>query len=115
MNALLSFSIVLSLTLLTSFLLTRYLHSHLKRLLLDLCKTQEQMQFWADFSSILLVGFPILIALNFHPDATTLEESFFEILARTSGNLTGYPVMLIGIVLILSFFTLLAPKPKAAE
>lgn len=112
MNIFLSFAIELGLTILACVSVTFYLRPHLKRVLLDLCKTEERAQFWMVFSSILLIGLPLIIALGFHPEAASSEAAVFEIIGRLSGNLTGYLFALVGIGTIVSFFALVAPRPK---
>lgn len=113
MNTYLSYTIEIGLTLLACLLLTAYLRPHLKRVLVDLCKTEERAQFWTAFSNILLIGLPLIIALGFQPEAGTLEEAIFEIVGRLSGNLAGYLFALVGIGFIVSFFALVAPRQKA--
>jgi hypothetical protein len=114
-NPLLYYTIVLSLTLLTSVLLTGYLQPHLYRILLGLCKTKIRMGFWVAFTNILLIGLPLLIALNFQPKASRLEQSFFEILGRLGGNLVGYLVMLIGIGVVVTAIAIFAPQIRDGE
>jgi hypothetical protein len=113
MNIYLSFSIEFGLTILACVLLTSYLRPHLKRVLVDLCKTEERAQFWGAFSNILLIGLPLVITLGFRPEARTFEAAVFEIAGRLSGNLAGYLFGLVGIGIIVSFFALVAPRPKA--
>jgi hypothetical protein len=110
MNTLLAFTIEIGLTVLSCALITGYLRPHLKRVLLDLCKTEDRAQFWTAFSNILLIGAPLIIALGFRPEASTFEATAFEIIGRLSGNLAGYLSALIGIGIIVSFFALVAPR-----
>jgi len=113
MNIYLSFAIELGLTILVCVSVTVYLRPHLKRVLLDLCKTEERAQFWMTFSNILLIGLPSIIALGFQPEPVPFEISIFEIIGRLSGNLAGYLFALVGIGIIVSFFALVAPRSKA--
>jgi len=113
MNTLLAFTIEIALTVLAFVLITSYLRPHLKRVLLDLCKTEDRAQFWTAFSNILLIGVPLIIALGFRPEANALEATVFEIIGRLSGNLAGYLFALIGIGIIVSIFALVAPKPTS--
>jgi hypothetical protein len=110
MNTLLAFTIEIGLTVLAFALITGYLRPHLKRVLLDLCKTQDRAQFWTAFSNILLIGTPLIIALGFRPEAGSFEVTVFEIIGRLSGNLAGYLFALVGIGIIVSFFALVAPR-----
>ena len=91
------------------------LRPYLRKILIDLCGTEERAQFWTIFSSILLVGFPLLIALTFQPQGATAEELFFEIARRLSGNLLGFMFTLVGVGLIVSFFALTAPRSGREE
>jgi SNF family Na+-dependent transporter len=113
MNTYLSFSIVFGLTILACVSITSYLRPYLKHVLLDLCKTEERAQFWLAFSNIFLIGLPLIIALGFQPKAVAPEAAIFEIIGRLSGNLAGYLFALVGIGIIVSFFALVAPRPKA--
>ena len=110
MNPFLALSIEVSLTILACVLITRYLRPHLKRILIDLCRTEDRMQFWVTFSNILLIGLPLIIALGFHTEAATLEEAIFEIIGRLSGSLAGYLFALVGIGIFVSIFALVAPR-----
>lgn len=112
MNTFISFAIEFSLTLLASILLTSYLRPHLKRVLLDLCQTDERAQFWMSFTNILLIGLPSIVALGFKPEAMTTEEAVFEIIGRLGGNMAGYLFALVGIGFIVTFFALVAPRQK---
>ena len=113
MNPFLALSIEVSLTILVCALITRYLRPYLKRVLIDLCRTEERMQFWTAFSNILLIGLPLIIALGFRTEAATFEEVIFEIIGRLSGSLAGYLFALIGIGIFVSIFALVAPRPTA--
>lgn len=115
MNTIVSFLVQVALTLIVASLLVLYLRPFLRRILIDLCGTEERAQFWMAFSSTLLIGMPVIFALNYHPEATQAEELFFEITRKLSGNLGGLLVALIGIGFIVSFFALFAPRPKPAE
>ena len=110
MNTLLAFTIEIGLTVLAFVLITSYLHPHLKRMLLDLCKTEDRAQFWTAFSNVLLIGAPLIVALGFRPEAGTFEATVFEIIGCLSGNLAGYLFALVGIGIIVSFFALVAPR-----
>lgn len=115
MNTILSFVIEVVLTLIISSILVRYLHPFLRKILLDLCGTEDRAHFWTAFSSVLLIGLPVILALNYRPAATNAEELFFEVAGKLSGNLGGLLVSLIGIGLIVSFFALFAPRARQAE
>ncbi len=115
MDAIASSVIEITATFLICVLIIAYIRPHLRRVLVDLCGTEERAQFWTVFSTILLGGFPLILALGFHPEAYTLEDVFFEIIARLGGNLGGFLAAMIVIGLIVSFFALVAPKPNKVE
>jgi hypothetical protein len=115
MNTILSFVIEVTLTLVISALLVAYLRPFLEKILLDLCGTQERAQFWTVFSNILVTGMPIILALNYRPEASNSEQLFFEVAGKLSGNLGGLLFALICIGFMVSLFALVARKPLEAQ
>lgn len=115
MNTILTFVIEVFLTLLLSALLVGYLRPFLRKALVDLCGTEDRAQFWTAFSQILLIGLPVIFALQYRPRAASPEEVFFELASQVSGNLGGLLFALTGIGVIVSFFTLAASKQKKLE
>jgi len=115
MNTIFSFVIEVVLTLVASVLLVGYLRPFLRKVLTDLCGTEERAQFWVAFSSILLIGIPILFALNYTPEASNPETLFFEVAGKLSGNLGGLLFALIVIGAFVSFFALVAPRQRNVE
>jgi tellurite resistance protein TehA-like permease len=112
MNSIVSFLIEVLLTLILFSLLVAYLRPYLRRVLIDLCGTEERAQFWTAFSNILLIGLPLIFALAYRPEANSSEDLFFEIIGRISGNLAGFLIAMICIGLFVSLFALVAPKQK---
>lgn len=115
MNTIFAFLVEVAATFGVCALTFRYLRPFLKRVLVDLCGTEERAQFWTVFSGILLIGLPLLFGLMYHPEANNVEELFFELTRRVSGNLIGFMFALVGIGFIVSFFALVAPKPVKVE
>jgi hypothetical protein len=115
MNTILSFIVEVTLTLVISLLLVRYFRPFLQNILTDLCGTQERAQFWTVFSSILLIGLPVIFALSYKPEARSAEALFFEVVGKISGNLGGFLFALVGVGFIVSFFALVAPKQRKVE
>lgn len=115
MNTIFSFLIEVILTLILSVLIVRYLRPFLRRILTDLCGTEDRANFWIVFSDILLIGLPMIIALSYQPEANHSEELFFEVAGKLSGNLGGFLFALVGVGLIVTFFALVAPRPPKKE
>lgn len=115
MNTISYFLIEVAITLLTCILIIAYLRPYLRRVLVDLCGTEERAQFWTIFSTLLLIGLPLIIAMGYRPEATTSQDLFFEIIGRLAGNLAGFLVAVVGIGIVVSFFALVAPKPNKVE
>ena len=115
MNTIFSFVIEVALTLAISALLVRYLRPFLQKILTDLCGTEDRAQFWTAFSNILLIGIPLIFAMNFMPRSKDTESLFFEVVEKLSGNLTSFLYALIAIGLVVSFFALVAPRPRKME
>ena len=115
MNSIISFLIEIVITLVAALLITGYIRPHLKRVLADLCGTEERAQFWTVFSNILLIGLPLIFAMGYRPQADSAEQLFFEVIGRLSRNLGGYLAALISVGFVVSFFALVAPKPTQLE
>ncbi len=110
MNTILYFLIEVAITLLACAFIIAYLRPYLRRILVDLCGTEDRAQFWTVFSTILLVGLPLIIALGYRPEAAAPQDVFFQITGHFGGNLGGFLAALIVIGMIVSFFALVAPK-----
>jgi len=115
MNTITIFLIEVVATLIAVLLITGYLRPHPKRMLVNLCGTEEGAQFWTVFSNIVLVGLPVIFSLTYRPNAKGIEKLFFEIIGRLSGNLGGYLTALIVVGIVVSFFALVAPKSAQIE
>ena len=115
MNTIIFFSVQVILTLIIISFIVGYLRPHLKKVLVDLCGTEDRAQFWTVFSNVLLIGMPLIFSLNYRPEASNAEELFFDVASKLSGNLGGLLVAMIGIGIIVSFFALVAPRGAKAE
>lgn len=95
------FLIQISITALIVILVLAYLRPFLRRLLVDLCGTDERAQFWTTFSNIILFALPLLAALGFSP--TLSEDGLTQIVHQLKANLTNFMLglVLIGFVLLL--------------
>ncbi len=90
-----------------------YFRPYLHQVLRDLCGTEERAQFWVVFSSIMLVGVPVIFGMGYHPLESAPESLFFETAGQVRTNLLGALLALIGIGVFVSFFALVAPRPAA--
>jgi len=115
MNFIISYLIEVAVSLIVFSLAAAYLRPFLKRILFDLCGTEERAQFWTAFSNLLLIGLPLIFALAYHPEAGSAEDLFFEIAGHISGNLAGFLVAMLGIGLFVSLFALVAPRQNKWE
>ena len=115
MNLIVSFIAQITLTAALAFLIVGYLRPYLRNILTDLCGTEERAQFWTAFSNILLIGMPLIISMNYRPEANTSEEMFFEIFRKLSGNLGGFIFALVCIGFTVTFFALFAPRTTKGE
>ncbi|MBI2332890.1 MAG: hypothetical protein HYU84_12160 [Chloroflexi bacterium] len=115
MNTIFSFIIQVFLTITLTSLIARYIRPYLSKVLIDLCGTEERAQFWTVFSNVLLIGLPGILALNYKPEATTLEGMFFEIAGRISGMLASFLFALVCIGIVVLIFALFVPRPVKAE
>ncbi len=115
MNTIVTFLIQVIATLIASLLVTGYLRTPLKRMLVILCGTEAGAQFWTAFSTIVLIGLPGIFSLTYRPASEGAEKLFFEVMGRLSGNLGGYLAALIIVGMIISFFALVTPRPSKVE
>lgn len=112
MNTILSFLIQVALTFVISFLIVAYLRPYLRKVLVDLCRTEDRASFWTVFSNILLIGMPTILSLNYQPEAENMEELFFDMAGKLSGNLGGFLFALVATGFVVSFFALVAPRSE---
>jgi hypothetical protein len=115
MNTIISFALQIILTLLIVSFTVGYLRPFLKKILIDLCGTEDRAQFWLVFSNVILISLPGMIALNYRPEANSFEELFFEIAGRLSGALGGFLFALVCVGMVVSVFALFAPRPAKLE
>jgi hypothetical protein len=115
MNTIGLYFIEIAVTLIVCCAVVIYLRQSLRRVLVDLCRTEERAQFWLVFASILLVGLPLIFGMGFNPSAASAEKAFFEAANQVKWNLLGFLVTLMGVGVMISFFALVAPRPAPHE
>ncbi len=98
------FLIQIGITALFILALLRYFRPFLRKILVDLCGTDDRAQFWTTFTNILLFALPIISALGFAPK-TGLANPALVIANQMRVNLLSFIFGLIIIGLIMMFFT----------
>lgn len=111
MNTVLIYLAQLIITLLACLGLAAYIRPHLRRVLADLCGTEERAQFWTIFSNLMLVVLPVIFGLGFLPAAESSQAAFFELADQLRWNLLGFIFALLCIGGAVAFFALVAPRP----
>ncbi len=111
MNLIFVYLLEIAITLSICVAVVAYLRPHLRRILADLCGTDERARFWMAFATILLVGLPLIFGLGYKPDAGA-GELFFDVARQVRVNLLGFLVALVAIGGVVSFFALVAPRPQ---
>ena len=94
-------------------MLVVYFRPTLRNVLVDLCGTQERAQFWMMFSSIFLVGLPLIFALGFSPSKSDPGLIFYETARQMRLNMLGFLLALVAIGCGVAFFALVAPRPSS--
>lgn len=112
MNLITLFLTQLAITLAACLLLAAYLRPTLKRVLIDLCGTEERAQFWSTFSSLLLVLLPVIFGLGFQPETASAEAQFLALAGQLRWNVFGFVLALVAIGTAVAFFALVAPRPQ---
>ena len=97
MNEMLSFLIGMGVTLLISTLVVVYLRPPLRRILIDLCETEDRADFWTAFTNVTIVLSPLICAMFHRPTGGSGVAAFFDINAQLRWALIG----LIGSVAVL--------------
>ena len=111
MNIIVAFFIEIAITLLIVLLVLGYLRPFLRRILLDLCGTDDRAQFWTTFTNIVLLSLPMISALGFSP-TTSLSNSILVVAHQLKSNLLSFIFGLALIGFVLAFFTLLTSRPS---
>ena len=97
MTEVMSFVIGMGITLLISMLVVLYLRPHLRRMLLDLCETEDRANFWTAFTNVTIVLSPLICAMFYRPTGSGGSAAFFDVSTQLSWALVG----LIGSVIVL--------------
>ncbi len=95
------FLVGIALTIVFALIAIRYLQSHLKGILVDLCGTSERAAFWTAFSNLTLLCAPLLFALHFRPDNGPPSVLIFGLGDQIERSVLGFliAVVILGFVL----------------
>ena len=105
------FLIEIAITLLIILLILGYFRPFLRKILIDLCGTEDRAQFWTTFTNIVLLSLPMVSALGFSP-TISLSNPVLVIAHQLKSNLMSFVFGLVIIGFILAFFTLLTSRTQ---
>ncbi len=109
MNLVALFLIGVGTTALVSFLTVGYLKPHLKRILIDLCGTEERANFWTAFSNITLILVPFIFAIHYHPKTGPDTTTVFEVGTQLESALIGLVVSVVTLGIVIGRFIPMGP------
>lgn len=112
MNAISIYLLQLLITSAILFSILAYLSPHLKRMLVDLCGSEQRAQFWTVFSQIVLVVVPIIFGMGYHPRVMDAQNIFFGIANQVKMNLPGFVMVLLGAGFVVVIFAMTTPRTQ---
>lgn len=81
-----------------------YLHRPLRAVLIDLCGTADRAAFWCAFSNITLFLFPLILMLDYQPDATSSHMWLWMLAAILKRGLLGLAISVIALGFVIATF-----------
>lgn len=101
MSNIIAFLSGMAATFLLSCIVVLHLSPHLKKVLIDLCGTEERAKFWTVFSNLSLILMPLFTAMHYYPNSREGASIFFEIITQFNWGLVGLlsSILAIGIVI----------------
>jgi hypothetical protein len=94
----------LTLTLLVSLAVVRYMNAPLRKLLQDLCGNPQRSDFWAAFSNVTVTLVPVVFAMHYAPVPRAGSLSLVEIGEQLKWGLIGLVTSVLMLGWILSRF-----------
>ena len=78
-----------------------YLRANLRKLLVDICGTEDRANFWTSFTNITLVLVPLIFAIQFRPRPDDSGSPIFQLGSEVEWALIGLvsSVVFMGIVI----------------
>ena len=115
MGEITSYLIGVGVTLMVSMVVVVYLRPHLRRILVDLCRTEDRADFWTAFTNVTVILAPLICAM-FHRPGHAGAALFFDIATQCRSALLGLiaSVIVVGLV-IASFIPKSAPSRLLPE
>lgn len=91
----------------TSLLVIGYIKSPMKKILVDICGTEDRATFWVTFTNIMIILPPVLFAMNCQPNIAKSGSVFFEMVTQYKWGLFGLTgaVLVVGITIWASIDT----------
>lgn len=87
-----------------SLLTVASLRPHLRRILIDLCGTEERASFWAAFSNVALVLMPLIFAMQYRSETGPETSLVLEMGAQLKWALIGLVASVLVLGLVVSMF-----------
>jgi len=81
-----------------------YLRRHLESILTDLCGTVERARFWAAFSNVTLILVPLIVAMDYRPEARHGAGVVLEMGTQLKYVLIGLVVTVVLLGIVISSF-----------
>ena len=97
MNEIASFLIGVFITVSTSVAVVVYLRPHLRKILIDLCQTEDRADFWGAFANVTVVLTPLICAMFQRPTGRGGSAAFFDVSTQLQWSFIG----LIGAVFVM--------------
>lgn len=115
MNLAIPYFTQLIITSIICMLLLAYFRPFLKRILVDICGTEDRASFWMAFANILILGIPILYGVGYIPYSYSIENIFFEVVLQIRANLSFFILTIIGVGMAVCLFALTTPRPQVVS
>lgn len=81
-----------------------YLRPHLRRILVDLCGTEERAGFWTALSNVTLMLTPLIFAMQYRPATGPETSAALEVGVELKWALIGLVTSVLVLGLVLSMF-----------
>jgi hypothetical protein len=97
MNISLLFVCGLLLTAAVSLSVMAYVQSPLRKILVELCETDERAHFWMVFSNVTVVVVSLIAALQYRPEPAASSPALIEVASQLKWGLAGLTVSMLAL------------------